>query len=339
MSTTPKFSRLDPRQRREQILDAANALFAERGYEEVSIEEIASSAGVTRGLVNHYFGARKDVYIALLERLGAEREEQLPPPAGRSARARVADNVSRWLDWTEANRTIWLATLGRGEDIGDPDVRRVVTDLVRRAVAILTAHHADIAEDTPRLRYALECWTGLNRAATRRWLGGEASREATQELLASTLEHVLRTFGAPPAPNRRRSPFPERTTVELHGRRLHSYLGGEGRSLDNPRVVARDESGPATSFTTTVEPSIWRAFAFLKALATASETVAEISIRRRLSCCRRTTSITERIVKSSASIDPRIPPQRTMAPAPRRLRSVTRLTSFESVLPCHLRNR
>ena len=98
------------------------------------------------------------------------------------------------------NRTIWLATLGRGEDIADPDVRRVVTELVRRAVALLAAHHADIADDSPRLRYALECWTGLNRAATRRWLQGEATREATHELIASTLEHVLRTFGAPPKP-------------------------------------------------------------------------------------------------------------------------------------------
>ena len=35
MSTTPKYSRLDPGQRREQILEAANALFAERGYDEV----------------------------------------------------------------------------------------------------------------------------------------------------------------------------------------------------------------------------------------------------------------------------------------------------------------
>jgi hypothetical protein len=73
---------------------------------------------------------------------------------------------------------------------------------VRRAVALLTTFHADIAEDTPRLRYALECWTALNRAATRRWLRGEATREATHELLASTLEHVLRTFGAPPVPRR-----------------------------------------------------------------------------------------------------------------------------------------
>ena len=206
MSTTPKYSRLAPAQRREQILDAANALFAERGYDEVSVEDIASSAGVTRGLVHHYFGGRKEVYIALLERLGTMREEQLPPPVGRSARARVADSVSRWLDWTEQNRTIWLATLGRGEDIADPDVRRVVTDLVRRAVALLAAHHADIADDSPRLRYALECWTGLNRAATRRWLQGEATREETHELIASTLEHVLRTFGTPPKPNRRTTP-------------------------------------------------------------------------------------------------------------------------------------
>ena len=72
----------------------------------------------------------------------------------------------------------------------------MVADLVRRAVALLTEFHADITEDSPRLRHAFECWIGLNRAATRRWPHGEATREATHELLASTLEHVLRTLGA-----------------------------------------------------------------------------------------------------------------------------------------------
>jgi AcrR family transcriptional regulator len=153
--TPPKFSRLDPRQRREQILDAANALFAEGSYDQVSVEDIASSAGVTRGLVHHYFGGRKEVYIALLERLGAMREEQLPPSVGRSARARLADTVSRWL----------------------------------------------------------ECWTALNRAATRRWL----RCEATHELLASTLEHVLRTFGAHPRQTGAHL-LPDRRTIEFHAR-------------------------------------------------------------------------------------------------------------------------
>ena len=147
--------------------------------------------------MHHYFGGRTEVYIALLERLDAVREETPRPPVGRSARARVADSVSRWLDWTEANRMIYLGTIAPGEDIADPEVRRVVANLRGRAVALLATFHADIgSQDSPRLVYALECWTGLNRAATRRWLRGEATREATQELLASTLEHVLRTFGA-----------------------------------------------------------------------------------------------------------------------------------------------
>ena len=79
----PPRSRPAPR----PILDAANGLFAERAYDEVSVEDIASSAGVARGLVHHYFGGRKDVYIGLLERLGAQREEGLRAPVGRSARA------------------------------------------------------------------------------------------------------------------------------------------------------------------------------------------------------------------------------------------------------------
>jgi len=198
VSTPRTFQRLDPATRRDQILDAANALFAERGYEEVTIGDVAQNAGVARGLVHHYFGGRKEVYVALVERLTAGREEGLQPSVGRSARARVENSVSRWLDWTEANRTMYLGTIAPGEDIADPDVRRVVGELVHRAVAQVAALHADIAEDSPRLRHALECWTGLNRAATRRWLRGEATREATHELLASTLEHVLRTFGSPP---------------------------------------------------------------------------------------------------------------------------------------------
>jgi Bacterial regulatory proteins, tetR family len=58
-----------------------------RGYDEVSVEDIASSAGVARGLVHHYFGGRKEVYIALLERLGAVRGT--PPAARGSQRPRA----------------------------------------------------------------------------------------------------------------------------------------------------------------------------------------------------------------------------------------------------------
>ena len=79
---TPRYSRLEAAERRDQILDAANTLFAERGYDAVRIDDIATSAGVTRGLVHHYFGGRKEVCVGLLERLGDVREGQLRPPRG-----------------------------------------------------------------------------------------------------------------------------------------------------------------------------------------------------------------------------------------------------------------
>jgi AcrR family transcriptional regulator len=50
MSTPPKYQRLTPAERRDQIVDAANTLFAERGYEDMLVEDIARAAGVTRGL-------------------------------------------------------------------------------------------------------------------------------------------------------------------------------------------------------------------------------------------------------------------------------------------------
>ena len=68
MSTPPKYHRLTAAERREQLLDVANALLAERGYEEVTVDHIAKAAGVARGLVHHYFGG---VLIRPLYGIGA----------------------------------------------------------------------------------------------------------------------------------------------------------------------------------------------------------------------------------------------------------------------------
>ncbi|WP_287931940.1 helix-turn-helix domain-containing protein, partial [Arthrobacter sp.] len=51
--------RLSPDERREQIFACAQRLFAQRPYEDVSATDIASAAGVARGLVNHYFGNKR----------------------------------------------------------------------------------------------------------------------------------------------------------------------------------------------------------------------------------------------------------------------------------------
>jgi AcrR family transcriptional regulator len=52
---------------REAILDAARRAFAERGYQQASIREVAAMAGVDPALVHHYFGRKQDLFIAAVE--------------------------------------------------------------------------------------------------------------------------------------------------------------------------------------------------------------------------------------------------------------------------------
>ena len=106
---TSKYSRLDPAARRDQILDAANALFAERAYDEVSVEDIANAAGVTRGLVHHYFGGRKDVYVGLLERIAAQREDELRRPVGRTVHDNPVACGCRLVGWSLRGMTVSAA--------------------------------------------------------------------------------------------------------------------------------------------------------------------------------------------------------------------------------------
>ena len=54
----------------EQTLAAAHALFAERGYAAVTMDEIAAAVGVTKPLLYNYFGNKEQLYIACMERAG-----------------------------------------------------------------------------------------------------------------------------------------------------------------------------------------------------------------------------------------------------------------------------
>jgi len=70
---------------RRAILDAAETLFAQRGYEQASLGEIGRRAGVSAALPAYFFGGKRPLYEAVLERLLSEREQRLEPLAVRAA--------------------------------------------------------------------------------------------------------------------------------------------------------------------------------------------------------------------------------------------------------------
>lgn len=74
------------RNTKQEVADAALKLFCERGYRDVTVEEIASSAGVTKGAFYYYFADKedlaKDLWHELWSRLGAAAQEAYEPEAG-----------------------------------------------------------------------------------------------------------------------------------------------------------------------------------------------------------------------------------------------------------------
>jgi AcrR family transcriptional regulator len=188
-------SRLDHERRRRQILDCAASLLAARPYGDVSMEDVAGAAGVTRGLLHHYFGTKRDLYLELMRDM--LRAIPVPVPEfvqGVTPEQRFADSVDRWLDAIWDNRRIWLAMLG-GAGLGRDAEAERVWDRARDAsvdsmIGVLGLGRAGEASST--LRGLLRSYAAFAEAATREWLAHQRfTREQMHTLLCSTLARLV----------------------------------------------------------------------------------------------------------------------------------------------------
>ncbi|MBO2461057.1 MULTISPECIES: TetR/AcrR family transcriptional regulator [Actinomadura] len=188
--------RKDRDERREQILVCARELFSERPYEEVSNTEIAAVAGVSRGLLNHYFGTKRELYLAVVERM--LHIPPVPVPAyepGASVRERVTESITGWLELLERNAGTWLVALDMAAgSAGDDDLARLVDAAREGAVDHITevVGLSRLAAEHPEVRSALRGFSGMAEAATREWLRhGRLTRAQAHVLLEDTLMHLI----------------------------------------------------------------------------------------------------------------------------------------------------
>jgi AcrR family transcriptional regulator len=187
---------LAPAARREEILETAARLFAERGFEAVSASEVAREAGVTPGLLNHYFGSKAGLFVTLVELLGPQIVQVIRVDTTMSVHVRTRSFANAWLDWVDVNREIWLATAGLDDNLPDPDMRATVEEIRERVIDCLIADYPAKLSDQPEIRLMLRSFLAFNRIVLRSWLDREASRAEAQRLLAHTL-HTLITNVAP----------------------------------------------------------------------------------------------------------------------------------------------
>src|SRR4051794_34416347 len=62
----PARTRLEVDERRAQLLELGLGLFSARPYDDVAIEDLAAAAGISKGLLYHYFPTKRDFYAAAI---------------------------------------------------------------------------------------------------------------------------------------------------------------------------------------------------------------------------------------------------------------------------------
>jgi AcrR family transcriptional regulator len=138
-------TRLDPSVRRASILDAAERVFAGRNPADVTFEEVAEAASVSRGLVYNYFGDKAGlitaIYLRTFERLDAALLEGLEGIEGLDGRAQAPDGeaalravVGAYLRFADDNQVAWRL-IGAAEATAHPVVQAARQERFRRMAA------------------------------------------------------------------------------------------------------------------------------------------------------------------------------------------------------------
>jgi AcrR family transcriptional regulator len=135
-ATREKRKRLSPERRRELIREGAMQVFAERGYEAASMEEIARAAGITVAVIYDHFPSKAKLQVELLERQTAallghvgRSLEGAPDDAGE----RLRIGVDAFFAYVEEHRFTWRMLIR--DSPSDPEVAAAYAQLERQATA------------------------------------------------------------------------------------------------------------------------------------------------------------------------------------------------------------
>ncbi len=195
-SPAPRWQRLEHDERRQQILACARRLFSERNYSSVSSSEIAREAGVARGLLHHYFGTKRDLYLEVVRTVMRMPSNPVPLQSpGRGIELVITESVDRWLEMLERNRGTWLAAIGARGLGRDPEVEEILEDAREQAadrlIEALQTYEASAAP--PQLRAAVRAYGGFAEAASVEWLErGRLTRDQARILLVQGFLSIVR---------------------------------------------------------------------------------------------------------------------------------------------------
>lgn len=197
--------RLSPDTRREQLLELGVRLLATRPLEQLSIDLLAEEAGISRGLLYHYFGNKQDFHEAVVRRATEQLFALTAPTDDPDPLVRLSGSLDSYLRFVEENHQGYLS-LVRAAYSGNPTMREIyesaraaLTDRVFESAPEGVLDELGI-EDGPVLRLLVRGWSAMVEHAVIAWVDDSRGidRQALLDSLSQALFQIMLTAPKPP---------------------------------------------------------------------------------------------------------------------------------------------
>ncbi len=163
-------TRLSPQRRRAQLIELGVELLASRPLDQISVEDIADRAGVSRGLLFHYFTSKHDFHVAVVRHISHDMLERTAPDENLEPMEMLRGTVVAYVDYVTERPDTYVSML-RGSVSADPDMRTVFEDTRSAMVERTVTHLPSIGIDPDAtVRLAVRGWVAFVEDITIAWL-------------------------------------------------------------------------------------------------------------------------------------------------------------------------
>lgn len=186
---SPAYSRLDVDERRRQLLEAGAQVFTERSYDDASMAEVARAAGISKGLLYHYFPSKRDLFVATLEAAAAELQAITQPDPSLPVAEQLVAALDAYLAWIDEHSDSYAKLMESAS--GSDDVRSYMAQ-VRAGTVERMLEGVVKGGDPAAVRTALHGFLWFMDGACLDWLAHrDLTRDQLRDMLVATFAGAL----------------------------------------------------------------------------------------------------------------------------------------------------
>ncbi len=192
MAGGEKRTRLDPVARRAQLIALGVEMLATRTLDALSVEDIATKAGISRGLLFHYFSSKQEFHTEVARAAAEDLLDRTEPDTTLPPVEALRGAIGAFIDYVEENPDNYKS-LVRGAASGDAQMRAIFDQtratLAGRIVGVVASLGFELG---PRAELAVHGWVAFAEECTIHWIDNRSTdRAALQDMLTKALPAVV----------------------------------------------------------------------------------------------------------------------------------------------------